>query len=81
MGIRGKLFSAAHSQTAGQIENLNEYSNQRLRPFVNHFHYNWLVSLPVMDAVQNSLPYDSIGVTPNEVLGGFPMPLPLDCEA
>jgi len=73
MGIKWKLSSAGHSQTAGQVDNLNEYINQRLRSFVNHFQDNWSVALPAMDAVQASLPHDSTGVTPNEVLRGFPV--------
>jgi hypothetical protein len=63
------------------VENLNEWINQRLRPYVNHFQDNWSQAIPALDAVQMSLPHDSTGIQPHEVMFGFPMPLPFDWEA
>lgn len=81
LGITWKLATPGHSQTAGQVENLNAYINQRLRPFVSHYQDNWSTAMPALDAVQASLPHDSTGLQPHEVMFGFPMPLPFDWEA
>jgi len=81
LGVKWKLSTAGHSQTAGQVENLNQWINQRLRPFVNHYQDNWSRAIPALDAVQASLPHDSTGLEPHEVLFGFPMPMPFDWES
>jgi transposase InsO family protein len=81
LGIEWKLATAGHHQTAGQVENLNQYIDQRLRPYVSHFQDNWSRAIPAMDAVQMSLPHDSTGLQPHEVLFGFPMPMPFDWES
>ncbi|KAK8057123.1 retrovirus polyprotein [Apiospora saccharicola] len=60
LGIKWKLATSGHSQTAGQAEIINEYLDQRLRPYVNHFQDNWAVALPAMDAVQLSMPHESL---------------------
>ncbi|TLS20779.1 uncharacterized protein PpBr36_10946 [Pyricularia pennisetigena] len=39
--IKWKLSTAGHSQTAGQIEIMNAYIDQRLRPYINHFQDDW----------------------------------------
>lgn len=80
-GVKWKLASSGHSQTAGQAENMNENLDQRLRPFVNHFQDNWDIALPAMDSVQNNLPHDSTGLAPREVLMGWPTDLPFDWKA
>ena len=36
-GVRQKLTTAAHPQTDGQMENYNQWLNQRLRPFINYY--------------------------------------------
>lgn len=81
LGINWKLATPGHSQTAGQVENLNQYINQRLRPFVSHYQDNWSRAIPALDAVQSSLPHDSTGLSPHEVMFGFAMPLPFDWES
>lgn len=81
LGIQWSLASAGHSQTAGQAEIMNEYLDQRLRPFVNHFQNDWAQAIPAMDAVQGSVPHDSTGLSPHEITRGFPMPLQFDWES
>lgn len=80
LGIKWKLATAGHSQIAGQLENLNQYINQRIRPFVSHSQDNWSRAIPALDAVQMCLPHKSTRFQPHEVLFGFPMPMPFDWE-
>jgi transposase InsO family protein len=70
LGIKIRLSSAEHTQTDGQTEIMNQYLDQRLRPFCNHFQNNWSQLLPAMDYAQAILPYESIGLAPMEVATG-----------
>ena len=78
LGIKWKLSSAGHSQTAGQAEIMNAYIDQRLRPFINHAQDNWRMAMPAMDNVQATLPHESTGLSPHEVLFACEMPSTLD---
>jgi hypothetical protein len=79
--INWKLANSGHSQTAGQAEIMNAYFDQRLRPYVNHYQDNWSEATPAMDCVQASMPHESLGgLSPHEVMRGFPMPLQYDWE-
>lgn len=49
LGIKIKLSLAEHPQTDGQTEIMNQYLDQRLRPFCNHYQDNWSDLLPAMD--------------------------------
>ena len=40
LGIKWKLSSSGHSQSAGQAEIMNEYLDQRLRPWMSHYQDN-----------------------------------------
>lgn len=81
LGIKWKLASAGHSQSAGQIENYHEWLDQRLRMFTNHYQDNWPEALPALGAAQACTPHDALeGLTPFEVSHGHPMPLPFDWE-
>lgn len=80
LGVTWHLATAGHSQTAGQAEIMNEYFQQRIRPYLNRFQKNWSKAVPAMDAVQASLPHESTGLSPHEVEMGFPMPLHFDWE-
>jgi hypothetical protein len=61
-GVKQKLSTAYHPQTDGNTEILNQYIDQRLRPFINHFQDNWSDLLPAMDFAQAILPHDSTGL-------------------
>lgn len=74
MGTKWSFASPGHSQTAGQVENLHEYLDQRLRPFINHAQDNWSELIPALDFAQNGLYHESTGLQPHEVMFGFPMP-------
>jgi hypothetical protein len=70
LGIELKLSTAYHPQTDGQTEIMNQYIDQRLRPFVNYYQDNWSEMLPMMDYSQLTLPHTSIGMSPYELLNG-----------
>jgi hypothetical protein len=71
LGIKIKLSTAFHPQTDGQTEIMNQYLDQRLRPFINYYQDNWSELLPIMDYAQLTLPHDSIGMSPFELLNGY----------
>jgi transposase InsO family protein len=71
LGIQLKLSTAHHPQTDGQTEIMNQYLEQRLRPFVSYYQDNWSELLPMMDYAQLTLPHDSLGgLSPFEVQYG-----------
>ena len=51
-----KLSTANHAQTDGQTENMNQWIDQRLRPFINYYQDNWSELIPIMDYAQATLP-------------------------
>jgi transposase InsO family protein len=71
LGTKLKLSTAHHPQTDGQTEIMNQYLEQRLRPFVSYYQDNWSELLPMMDYAQLTLPHSSIGMSPFEVRNGF----------
>jgi hypothetical protein len=50
---------------------MNQYIDQRLRPFVNYYQDNWSELLPMMDYAQATLPHESIGLAPFQVEFGY----------
>src|SRR5208282_1753950 len=73
LGTQLKLSTAHHPQTDGQTEIMNQYLEQRLRPFVSYYQDDWAELLPMMDYAQLTLPHDSLGqMSPFEVLYGYP---------
>jgi transposase InsO family protein len=71
LGIKLKLSTAFHPQTDGQTEIMNQYIDQRLRPFVNHFQDNWSELLPMIDYAQATLPHESTGLAPFQIEFGY----------
>ena len=67
MGIKQKLSTAYHPQTDGNTEIVNQYLDQRLRPFVNYHQDNWSDLLPCMDWAQAILPHETTGLSPYEI--------------
>jgi hypothetical protein len=72
IGTKVKLSTAFHPQTDGQTEIMNQYIDQRLRPYVNHYQDNWAEMLPALDNAQLTLPHASIGMSPYELSHGIP---------
>jgi hypothetical protein len=50
---------------------MNQYLDQRLRPFVNYYQDDWSELVPMIDYAQLTLPNESIGMSPFELLYGF----------
>ena len=50
---------------------MNQYIDQRLRPFINHYQDNWSELIPIIDYVQLTLPHESLRISPFELLKGF----------
>ena len=71
LGIKLKLLTVYHPQTDGQTEIINQYLDQRLRPFINYHQDNWSDLLPIMDFAQAALPHDSTGLTPFYIEFGY----------
>ena len=71
LSVKLKLSTIFHPQTDGQIEIINQYINQRLRPFVLYYQDNWLEMLSLIDYTQLILPYDSIRMSPFQLLYGY----------
>jgi hypothetical protein len=72
LGVQLRLSTAFHPETDGQTEIMNQYLAQRLRPFTNYYQDNWSDLLPIMDYAQLTLPHESIGMSPFELLYGHP---------
>jgi transposase InsO family protein len=73
LGTKVSISTAGHPQTDGQTEIMNQYLDQRLRPFVNYYQDNWSELLPMMDYAQLTLPHSSLGMmSPFELLNGYP---------
>jgi transposase InsO family protein len=71
LGTKIKLSTAAHPQTDGQTENMNQWIDQRLRPFVNYYQDNWSELIPIMDYAQATLPQDSTTLPPIQIELGY----------
>jgi transposase InsO family protein len=71
LGVKLKLSTANHPQTDGQTEIMNQYMDQRLRPFINHYQDNWSELLPMLDYAQFTLPHSSIGMSGYELVNGY----------
>lgn len=71
LGVKLKLSTAYHPQTDGQTEIMNQYLDQRLRPYINYFQDDWSDLLPMMDYAQLTLPHESLGMSPFELQNGY----------
>lgn len=71
IGVKVSLSTAFHPETDGQTEIMNQYIDQRLRPFVNYYQDNWSELVPLLDVAQLTLPHSSIGMSPYELVNGY----------
>jgi len=54
LGSKHKLFTTAHSQTDGQIEQTNQTLKQYLHCYINYQQNNWVELLPLAQFAYNS---------------------------
>ena len=66
-GVKQKLSTPYHPQTDGNTEIVNQYIDQRLRPFISHYQDDWSDLLPCVDWAQATLPHESTGLTPYQI--------------
>lgn len=71
LGVKLKLSSAAHPQTDGQTEVLNQHMAQRLRPYVSYYQDDWSEYLPMVDFAAAVLTQESTGMSPFTVECGY----------
>ena len=71
LGTKVKLTTAYNPNVDGQTEIMNQYVKQRLRPFCTYYQDNWSQMLPIMDLAQLTLPHESLGITPFQLLNGY----------
>ena len=71
LGTKVKLSTAFHPQTDSQTKNANQYINQQLRLFVNHYQDNWSELIHIVDFATAALPHDSTGLSSFMVEMGY----------
>jgi transposase InsO family protein len=64
IGTKLKLSTANHPQTDGQTEIVNQYFDQRLRPYVNHYQDDWDEWVAIIDYQQAALWHETTGQSP-----------------
>jgi hypothetical protein len=63
LGTKIKLSTAFYLQTDRQTENANQYIDQRLCLFANHYQDNWSDLIYIVDFAAVALPHDSTGLS------------------
>ena len=62
---------ADYAQTNSQTENINQWIDQRLCPFINYYQDNQLKLIPIIDYAQAMLPQDSTTLPPIQIELGY----------
>jgi transposase InsO family protein len=62
--IKIKLSTANHPQTDGQTEIVNQYFDQRLRPYINYYQDDWDKWVAIFDYQQACLWHETTGQSP-----------------
>ncbi len=66
-----KLSIARHPQPSSNIEIVNQYIQQWLRPFISHYQDNWSDQLPAIDFTQAMVSYNSTGLLSSQLKFGY----------
>jgi hypothetical protein len=69
-GTEHRTGTPGQAATQGAVEITNQYLDQRLRFYVNHYQDNWSELLPALDFAHNSTIHDSLQRAPHEVMFG-----------
>jgi hypothetical protein len=78
VGTKLKFSTAFHPQTDGQTEVVNQSLGNLLRCLVGEANRNWDLILPTTQLAFNSSANRIIGISPFEVVHGYPPKKPLD---
>jgi hypothetical protein len=78
VGTKLKFSTAFHPQTDGQTEVVNRSLGNLLRCLVGEANRNWDLILPTAQLAYNSSANRTIGISPFEVVHGYPPRKPLD---
>jgi hypothetical protein len=79
-GTEHRTGTPGQASTQGAVEITNQYLDQRLRFYVNHYQDNWSELLPALDFAHNATVHDSIQLSPHEVMFARPARQPLMIE-
>jgi hypothetical protein len=71
IGTKIKLSTANHPQTDGQTEIVNQYFDQRLRPYINYYQDDWDKWVAIIDYQQASLWHETTGQSPFQTEKGY----------
>jgi transposase InsO family protein len=80
IGTKLKLSTANHPQTDGQTEIVNQYFDQRLRPYVNYYQDDWDEWVAIVDYQQSSLWHETTGQSPFMTERGYEARTSFDWE-
>jgi len=80
VGTKLKLSTANHPQTDGQTEIVNQYFDQRLRPYVNYYQDDWDEWVAIVDYQQSSLWHETTGQSPFMTEKGYEARTSFDWE-
>ena len=64
LGIESKILTAFYPQTDGQIEKVNQESEQYLRMFINYWQEQWLEWLGIVEFAYNNKAHSSTRILP-----------------
>jgi hypothetical protein len=74
------LTSGQHPQANGQVDVMNRWIAQRLRPFTSYYQDDWDDFLPVLNFASASLPSETTGMSPFMVERGYEPRMAVDWQ-
>ena len=78
LDIRKTRTTPYHPQSDGMVERLNRTCQQMVKVFVNENRNDWDDHLPLLLMAYRSSPHESTGLSPNLMMFGEELPLPID---
>jgi hypothetical protein len=81
IGTKLKLSTANHPQTDGQTEIVNQYFDQRLRPYLNYYQDDWDEWVAMIDYQQAALSHETTGQSPFTTERGYEPRTSFDWES
>jgi transposase InsO family protein len=78
LGIEIVLTSGQHPEANGQVEVMNQWISQRLRPFISYYQDDWDEYLPMLNLASACLQHESTGLSPFMVERGYEPRMSMD---